>query len=455
MKKNALVLLALCAGIPLLAQAPGGLTLTSASGDSSLQLYGILDAGVGRVSHSFTFDSTFPVATNPQNYAHAPASSVTGMYNGGISQTRWGLRGSSAIDGDFKAIFTLESALDVTSGQVSNGALGIAQNTAGTAAQAAGAVSADTAINGQLFSRSAFFGVSSDQWGTLTAGRHMSFMLDTIPGYDALQGAQLFTPIGFSGSYGGGGVTDNSRVDSSLKYKVKVNDFNFGYLHKFGGVSGSSTSRNIDEVIVGYESGPFGIQVIYQGCKDATSIANNASYSSATDTYSNVGTLKVTFYDTNSTMALVRYKAGDLALKGGYQRQTFSAPSDPAGDQTLTSLYGQPVAAWNVNPFKGVGSQKVLSVWWLGAAYDLTKKLNLAVSYYHVGQNDFSNGTGAANPADTSGTSKFESALLDYRFTKAFDLYAGYMANQVSGGLGAGYDFAQNNVLGGGARFSF
>jgi len=50
MKRLPLILLSLRAGLPMLAQSPA-LTVTSASDDSRLTAYGILDIAVARIAH--------------------------------------------------------------------------------------------------------------------------------------------------------------------------------------------------------------------------------------------------------------------------------------------------------------------------------------------------------------------------------------------------------------------
>ena len=457
MKKTTLLMLAICASAPMFAESAGTLQLTK---DSSVTVYGTLDAGVASVAHTLNFDSEFGVGVNP-TANKAGNTSATGLFNGGISASRLGFKGETKLNEDFKAIFTLESAINVPNGNVSNAAAGMAQN------KSTGPnMSGDSASSGQLFARGAYFGVASATYGTLTLGRHTSFMLDVIGGYDALQAAQLFTPLGYSGSYGGGGATDDSREDSSVKYKVKVGDFNFGFLHKFGGVSGASSAQSANQLIFGEEKDNFGIQAIYQSQTDAFSVSNPAN-TAATVTVTTptgttvistvaqpLGTLALTAEDTKSYMVTARYKIGDFAIKGGFQKQQITDPSNPTFDG-ITSLYGQVVSAVKTTAFN-IGSAEVekdLTVLWLGVAYDVTPKLNIAASYYHIAQNDFSNGTGTA--ADLSGTSTYKSLLVDYRIAKSFDVYLGYMNNELSGGMAVGYLNPSNTVTGSGARYTF
>lgn len=425
MKTVTLPCLALCAGLPLAAQAPSSFTVTQ--GDTSLSIFGVLDAGVARVQHTLGFDEYHPVGVNPQA-TKAATDAAVGMFNGGISQTRIGLRGATKLDEDWKGVFTLESAINIPNGNVSNAALGLAQSTSGSNAAF---FSADSAISGQLFNRNANLGVASERYGTLTLGRHTSLMLDLIPGYDALEGAQLFTPLGFSGAYGGGGATENSRVDDSAKYRLKAGDFSLGLLYKFSGAAGSSSARGAEQLNAGYERGAFGVQLAYQAFQDAFSAGNPAGTPA-----SPLGTLAATAYDTKCWMLALRYKAGGFSVRGGFQRQAFTNPSHPALDAELTSLYGQVVSSVNVTPYTvgGHPEEKALNVCWIGTAYDATRRLNLAVGFYQADQSDFSQGIQPGGP-NTSGKAKFESLLLDWRFTPAFDTYIGFMATQVSGGL--------------------
>lgn len=440
-----LVALLAAGSLPILAQAPA---LQVSSGGSSIQLYGILDVGVANVAHSQDFDPYHSLGANP-TVSKFGDKSATGMIDGGISPSRIGLKGSTELAEGWKGIFGLEAAFNVRSGNTVNAALGVAQNTSAGEMQ-----SASSAVSGQLFARGAFAGISNKDFGTLTFGRHTALFLDTIGGYDALQGSQLFTPIGYSGSYGGGGATENSRVDDSVKYKGQWSAFSLGLLHKFGGVAGSTTARSTDQVSLAYEPGAFGVTVAYQSYKDAMAIGNPNGTSQP------LGTVVATAFDTKGIMLAARYKINALAIKGGYEQMKYSNPSDPLQDATATSLFGLVLSGVNVTPYTVAGQavEKKLDVYWLGAAYDVTSKFNIGVGYYHVKQNDWSLGTTPAGSNKNSGNAKYTSLLLDYHFSKAFDSYLGYMGVSTDGGLGStqiGYLHDSNATLGVGLRYAF
>jgi predicted porin len=378
------------------------------------------------------------------------------MFNGGLSQSRIGVKGSTDLADDWKALFTLESAINIPNGNVSNAAIGNAQSktVSNTIANNVGMyMTADSAISGQLFNRGAYFGVSHPTYGTFTIGRQQSLMLDAIPGYDALGGAQLFTPIGFSGTYGGGGATDNSRVDNTLKYRLKAGDFSLALLHKIGGVSGSSTAKGSDQISLAYEHGAFGLLAAYQTYKDAFSMGTPAATAAQP-----LGTIVLTAFDTKSAWLGARYKAGPVLITAGYQKMAFTNPSDPIEAAGTTSYYGQVVSAVNVTPYtlNGAGQETDQNIWWLGAAWEVTPAFTVAASYYDLKQDDWSQGsTLAADAGKKSGTQKYTSLLLDYKFTRAFDVYLACMSSKYADALAVGYVNPTNLVTGLGMRYKF
>lgn len=102
-----------------LAALPMVLATAPAAAGDSVELYGILDTGIAHVEHSLNFDPNHPVMIIP--YANINGiNSVTGMFNGGLSASRWGIRGTEDMGNGMKAIFALESAINVPDGALSN-----------------------------------------------------------------------------------------------------------------------------------------------------------------------------------------------------------------------------------------------------------------------------------------------------------------------------------------------
>lgn len=157
---------------------------------SSVTLYGILDVAVGDIEHSPNGNALFPPTVNPVSKVSTKFNqSVTGMFNGGISDPRWGIRGKEDLGGGLQAFFDLESGFNIPSGNLNNAAGSLA----GTNNSAAGAA----ALNGQLFNRGAYVGLRQDQFGSVEFGRTTTIGYDTIASYDPLFAAQLFSQSAF------------------------------------------------------------------------------------------------------------------------------------------------------------------------------------------------------------------------------------------------------------------
>jgi GBP family porin len=452
MKKSSLILLALCAGAPLMAQSP------------NITFYGVLDAGVAHVQHSLDFADQFPVSTNP--FPQKSTNGATGMFNGGLSQNRVGVKVSTDLTDGWNAFLQLETAFNLTTGVVANATQNLAQNKAAVNSTAANTnagvqVSAASAIGGQLFDRGAFIGISNATYGTVSIGRQQTLLFDVMPGYDGLSLAQLFTPIGFTGAYIGGGVTEDSRVDSSLKYRVKTGDVTIAALYKVGGVSGSTSAKSAENVSIAWEPGAFGIVGVYQVFKDAIGAASNNAA---------LGLINVTAQDTTMAAVAARFKGKGWMVAAGLEHVKFANPSNPLTDAGITTFEGQIVGTVNVAPYTvaGVGEvDKTQDLYYVSGNFDVTSQFNVAAGYYINKIKDFSGvpipATGVLG-AKNAGNNEYASLVLDYKWTKAFDFYFGYMHSMNTGGQAVGFlanaagttaNENVNQVYGLGMRYKF
>jgi general bacterial porin, GBP family len=99
---------------------------TAANAQSSVTLYGLIDAGFTYVNNE--------VATNTAKGSAAAFRMTSGNING----SRWGLRGTEDLGGGMKAIFTLENGFNLNNGTLGQG--------------------------GRQFGRQAFVGISRLKW---------------------------------------------------------------------------------------------------------------------------------------------------------------------------------------------------------------------------------------------------------------------------------------------------
>jgi predicted porin len=161
-----------------------------AHAQSSVTLYGTLDAGITYTSN-------------------VGGHSQWAVGSGSIDENRFGLRGVEDLDGGMKTVFTLEQGFNLNNGS--------------------------QAAAGKMFSRQAFVGLSS-QAGTVTLGRQ----------YDAMQ--DFVSPLTATGSWGGTNFAHygnldhlNKNSDDATNNSVKFTSANYAGF-SFGATYGFSNN---------------------------------------------------------------------------------------------------------------------------------------------------------------------------------------------------------------------
>ncbi|MBN3759723.1 porin [Burkholderia sp. Ac-20365] len=218
----------------ILAAAALGSFSLAAHAQSSVTLYGLLDAGV-------TYANKVATSTGHDSLV---------KYGDGVaSGSRWGLRGTEDLGGGLKAIFVLESGFstgDGTSGQ-----------------------------GGALFGRQAFVGLAKDGIGSVTFGRQYSFSTDYI-GANYTMGSQ--TPAGNYAYH----INDldqltSSRINNAVKFSsANFAGLTFGAMYGFSNstqfagtpttTAGTTTTQGSSSTYsfgANYANGPFGIGAAY------------------------------------------------------------------------------------------------------------------------------------------------------------------------------------------------
>ena len=388
-----------------------------------VELYGILDVAVATVTNSLSPDSNFSSGLSIKGgTASTVTNSFTGMLGGGIQASRWGIKGSEDLGDGMKAIFQLESGIQLPSGSLANSAQTLLD------AKASGTTfGSNGSTNGELFNRQAWVGLSDAEMGTIKFGKNYVFMYDVYASYDPVQFAGLFSPLGTSGTYGGGnGVSENLRQINSVKYTGKMGDVNYGAMYKFGNVAGSTSNGSAYGFNIGYEKGALGLQAVYQGATDA--IIESANSSTA---------LKLTQLNTNAVLLAAKYKfSADLTGKVTFQRYTKSAPSDQlvTNPGFYNNLTVGAVANQTTNASVNIAS--------VGGDYNFSPKLNLGVGYFAVNVD--------ATGSTAAFTENYASVLLDYSLSKRTDVYAGLM-NETTGQA----SYNNQNLIAVGMRHKF
>ena len=399
-------------GIGLLLSANGA--FAQSVNQSTVELYGVLDIAVGHVENSLSTNGEYGSTVNAYQATKATINTATtGMINGGIQASRWGIRGSEDLGGGLQAFFTLESGFNGPDGSVSNSAASLAQNS-----PKATSVSSDGSLDGQLFNRQAFVGISDSTLGSIAFGRNYNPIYTAVTDYDPVQQAQLFSPLGASNSIGGGGgVSEYARLDDSINYKNKFGPVSVGLLYKVGGVAGNANAESGYAVNLGYDHGPFGVEAVYESFTDVL----KASTSTV------AGDINVTNYNTTAYFIAAKYAVGQATLKGGYESYTLKAPSDTLSSLGVTSLFGYSIGNATAAGANWSGANQTIDLWFIGGDYSFTPTLNLSVGFYDH------NPKASNDLKQLDGNIYSYAALLDYHLSKRTDVYTGFLYSQYKG----------------------
>lgn len=422
-----------------------------------ITLYGTIDVGLQVESHGAPFSDYYtPGSTNI--IQKNGRESVFGVTNSNVGQSKVGLRGLEPIAGDFSAVGALETWFNPQSGDLSDSLKSLTVNNGLSPGQQS--TNNDGASAGQLL-QIAFVGVSSKTFGTLTFGRQQNLVADGVNALDPNHASPAFSLLGASGAYAGAGSTEDKRLDSTAKYVVSYADaVHLGLLYKFNNSNGSAGSTAFQANLGGHYAG-LSIDGYYSKINDAVS----ASALSATQL---TGLAKLGFASNNSVAAtisdnttlalLAAYKLDPIpvTLSAGFEHIQYANPTHPLVAGT-SGLGGYTLAYVNNAAY---ANDKYLNVYWGGVRYSVLRQLDITAAYYGYHQSAY--GTGkqagcATNAFSTcSGTFRAYSLNADYRFTKRFDVYAGFMWSAVSDGLANGYPYDTTNINPTiGARFTF
>ncbi|MBN3728710.1 porin [Burkholderia sp. Ac-20379] len=309
--------------------ALGGLSQT-AHAQSSVTLYGIVDAGI--------------------SYLSTASGNRYSMLSGGLSGNRWGLKGSEDLGGGLKAIFQLESGFAIGTGKSLQG--------------------------GREFGRQAFMGLSSAQWGTVVFGRMYDPVVDLV---------QPLTADGAGGSvpFATPGDVDNNdfsaRVSNAVKYISRdYSGLQYEALYALGGVAGSTGQGYTFSGAVSYTQGPFKLAAGYFQAANANAAAGKRSgwTSGTTDALFEGGSINAA-YQSAHTLGIAQvagqYTTGPWTLGVGYSNARYTA--DGASTFASTERY---------NTGRVYGFYRWTPTLRFGLGYIYTAASGDASAHYHV-----------------------------------------------------------------------
>jgi len=207
----------------------GALSGAAYADDSSLTLYGIVDAGIGSWSK-----------------AGPTAQSATGFQSGGNAPDIWGMKGSENLGNGTKVIFDLEGSMNMGTGS------SVAANS-----------------NGNLFGREAYVGLDGDSWGTVKFGLQLDpYLIATLltDAADLSESGSALNNLVFSL---GTTQLNNALVGlfdpNAVSYQTPDigGVFHATLLYGFGGVAGNTSASRYWSGNAVFHSGPFLVDGAY------------------------------------------------------------------------------------------------------------------------------------------------------------------------------------------------
>ena len=232
----------------LIAFAVLGAFAASASAQSSVTIYGIVDAA-----------ATYATNQNP-----AGGNKVS-MEVGQLLTSRWGIKGSEDLGGGLKANFNLEGTLF---------------NDTGAAGSSFGGGNVSTGTASNLFDRLSWVGLSGD-FGAVLLGRNNTLGVESVGLADPLSLAHApsnpnvaFSALNVGALFGSFGTNTGGtelRQNNSIKYQTPMySGFGAAFMHGFGEKAGDTSASSYTGVSSYFTDGKSGVALAYAELKDTT-----------------------------------------------------------------------------------------------------------------------------------------------------------------------------------------
>jgi predicted porin len=380
----------------LIALAAIGAMTGVAHAQSSVTLYGLVDAYIGQTATQASSTSSNPALTKGK-------LTQTVVNPSGQNNSRWGMRGTEDLGGGLKGLFVLEGGFNPDTGAFNN----ISNQ------------------GGGLFGRQAWVGLSGG-FGTVGLGRQ-------YPAYDDLRGATNMiydSNFATTGTVWGTGLQDyQNRSSNSIKYtSPDFAGFSGAVTYGFGeNKTATASAESVAAIHVKYSNGPLLVGFAHQREKQVAGgnlfgtganigvVAGNVAFNS-TRKYNLLGAS----YDFGVVKLTSQYnqaKGETNATASAKDKEFNVGVSVPFGAAAIAAGYSRSKSDGSgVNNF---GSNRGTGVSLLGT-YALSKRTNLYLGYLVTKVENGvlasaavpATGTAAAIPAFTAGQTETKSQVL-------------------------------------------
>lgn len=332
----------------ILVSAILGVMSSAAFAQSSVTIYGIVDAGV-TASKGVTGDD-------------GQKHSRIGLDSGLLNSSRIGFKGNEDLGGGTSAIFNLEAGFNVDDG-------------------------ANTQGSGQLFGRRAIVGLTNDNYGTVELGRQDSILDDTVSAFDAYGNANA--------TAAGNIIRYDDRINNSITYTTPdYAGFTAKANYGFGEKAGSAADGRFYGLSLNYNNGPFAASLAGAHSDYTNTTAAGVNDSSVYDTASFFGDaskrnlyLLGASYDFGvvKPYALLSYgktNVSDASYDTVKDKGAVLGVAVPFGANTFLASAGYV----NVKP-NGQSSGNAQQ-YTLGYTYDFSKRTTLYATYDYIKNSD-------------------------------------------------------------------
>lgn len=337
------------------------LACQSAFAQSSVTLYGVADVSVRYLTN-----------------ANANNDGKVFMTNGAVTNSRFGLKGTEELGGGLKAVFRLESGVELQNGQYS-----------------------DTQ---RQFNRAAYVGLAN-QYGAVTLGRQKTPLFDMLGDvYDPLTVGNYFENAWLPVALGAGLYADNA-----VKYTGTFGGLTLGAMYSFGTNSTATGAGGFSGQVPGHmgAGNMYGFTASYT----VGPLSIDGGYQQNSDNASN----KQKIWNAN-----VVYAIGPAKVYVGYLHST-----DDTG--FVDSVLAQRNLVAGVDILKGSGRRDDGPFG--GVTWQVTPALLLTGAFYYDHMKNAAIGGGATG----SGNRYTGVALAEYALSKRTEVYGTVDFNKVTG----------------------
>ncbi|WP_321791823.1 porin [Caballeronia sp. J97] len=324
-----------------LAAALGVAISVNAHAQSTVTLFGALDAGIAYIHNVEGHSSQWKMST------------------GNVSENSWGLKGTEDLGGGTKAIFTVENGFDIANGQLHQG--------------------------GRIFGRQAWVGLTTPSFGTVTFGRQYDPVTDLV---------QPITGDSFSGIWATPGDIDNyddsARFDNAVKWVSPTwSGVTFEAMYSFGGIAGATGSGQVYSGGASYSNNQLSLAAGYLHINNGNPSASTRGTTAADSLFNSAVN---SAYQSASSISIARaaaqYVISNVTVGVAYSYSDYAADGASTFGQSEKFHNGSIFATWQVAP----DFQTIVGYNYTRALGDSSAKyhqVNLGVDYLLSKRTDF------------------------------------------------------------------